>query len=260
MVTRIASLTGKRRGGAPAVEIAHGASIVDAGEEVWNWSSPAGRVRLSRRVDLFVRSLGLTDAPKAVLELGCGTGLYTQELAPSCGELVAVDISDALLKEARAKVPSAHVRFLCQNLEHIDAGAFGRTFQGVFGCSVLHHVDLDESLPQLKRILAPGADLAFSEPNLLNPQVRLMFSRFKWARRKWATSDTEMAFYPWELRSIFARHGFELVEFFPFDFMHPAIPASVIPAARRIEDLLERIPLVRYLGGSYFIHARYSGS
>jgi 2-polyprenyl-3-methyl-5-hydroxy-6-metoxy-1,4-benzoquinol methylase len=240
----------------PDVEVAHGDSIVDFGEEVWNWSSPAGRVRLSRRVALFVQSLGLGDTTKKVLELGCGTGLYTQQLAPSCGELVAVDISEALLKQARAKVPAKQVTFVRQNLEEIHSEEIGRGFQAVFGCSVLHHLDLDQTLPQLKGVLAPGAQLAFSEPNLLNPQVRLMFSRWQWARRKWATSDTEMAFYPWELRSIFRRHGFEVLKCFVFDFMHPAIPARLIPFAQSINRLLERTPVLRMFGGSCFIHAR----
>jgi 2-polyprenyl-3-methyl-5-hydroxy-6-metoxy-1,4-benzoquinol methylase len=241
----------------PDVEVAHGETIVDAGEEVWNWSSPAGKLRLSRRVELFTASTGIGLARKKVLELGCGTGLYTEQLAPLCGELVAVDISQTLLDEARAKVPSPHVTFVRQNLEVIQPEVIGTGFEAVFGCSVLHHLDLEETLPQLKNILVPGAELAFSEPNLLNPQVRLMFSRFKWARKKWATSDSEMAFYPWELRSIFKRHGFELVELYPFDFMHPAIPQGAIDFAQRMEKALEGNPLTRHLGGSYFIHARY---
>jgi 2-polyprenyl-3-methyl-5-hydroxy-6-metoxy-1,4-benzoquinol methylase len=254
------SATAKRRGGAPEVEVAHGEAIAEAGEDVWNWSSPAGQLRLARRVELFVRGMGLGSASKKVLELGCGTGLYTERLAPSCGQLVAVDISEPLLNAARERVPSGHVRFVRQNLETISPEQVGRGFEAVFGCSVLHHLDLDATLPRLKQVLAPRAELTFSEPNLLNPQVRLMFSRFRWARRKWATSDTEMAFYPWELRSIFARHGFEVVELYPFDFMHPAIPAAVIGVARSVERLLEANPLTRHLGGSYFLHARYAGS
>ena len=248
----------KRRGGSPAVEVAHGEAIVSSsGEEVWNWSSPAGKVRLAKRVELFRRSLGLDHERKRVLELGCGTGLYTEEMAPLCAELVAVDISDALLAEARRRLPDGTVRFVRQNLEAIEPERIGgRSFQGVYGCSVLHHLDLDQTLPQLRGVLSPGADLAFSEPNLLNPQVQLMFSRFEWPRRRWATSDTEMAFYPWELKSIFARHGFEVVRFFTFDFMHPAIPARFLRVAGFLDRLLERTPLVRLLAGSCFIHAR----
>jgi 2-polyprenyl-3-methyl-5-hydroxy-6-metoxy-1,4-benzoquinol methylase len=251
----------KRRGGAPGVEIAHGRRIVaSGGEDVWNWSSPAGKMRLAKRIDLFVRALGLDGARKRVLELGCGTGLYTEQMAPFCRQLVATDISAAFLHEARSKGLPGHVTFEQQNLEAIEPTRLGAPFEAVYGCSVLHHLDLDETLPQLKPMLVPGADAAFSEPNLLNPQVQLMFSRFKWARRKWATSDTEMAFYPWELREIFTRHGFDVVELLPFDFMHPAIPAALLGVARRIDAALEHMPGLRFLGGSYFIHARLSES
>jgi 2-polyprenyl-3-methyl-5-hydroxy-6-metoxy-1,4-benzoquinol methylase len=247
----------KRRGGAPAVEIAHGDTIAaTVGEDVWNWTSPAGRLRMDKRIDLFVTSLALAARRKRVLELGCGTGLYTERVLPHCGELVATDISEALLREARLKVPGEHVSFVRQNLEQIESTAVGRDFDAVFGCSVLHHLDLDATLPQLRPLLAPGADLAFSEPNLLNPQVRLMFSRFRWARRKWATSDTEMAFYPWELRAIFERHGFTVMRLVTFDFMHPAVPPALLPVARRLDRLFERTPLLRLLAGSCFIHVR----
>jgi len=245
----------KRRGGMPAVEIAHGDHIMaTGGEDVWNWTSPAGRIRLAKRVDLFIDRLGLRGTPKRVLELGCGTGLYTEQLAAHCGELVATDISETLLREARARVGGG-VRFVRQNLEAIEARALGGPFDAVYGCSVLHHLDLDTTLPQLAAVLAPGARLAFSEPNLLNPQVQLMFSRFAWARRKWATSDTEMAFYPWELRDNFRRAGFTVRELFAFDFMHPGIPSALLPAARALDRALERTPLLRLFGGSLFVHA-----
>ena len=248
--------TRKRRGGAPLGEIMHGDTVAALGEEVWCWSTAAGRTRLQRRVDLFVQSLGLRQQHKRVLELGCGTGLYTEQVAPYCKALVSVDISEPLLEQARRKVPSEHVRFVLQNLEEIDGSQIGGGFEAVFGCSVLHHLDLDQTLPQLAALLAPGAHLAFSEPNLLNPQVRVMFSGLEWAKRKWAVSDTEMAFYPWELRSIFERHGFEVCALFPFDFMHPAIPAPLVPLAESVDHLLERTPLLRFLGGSYFVHVR----
>jgi SAM-dependent methyltransferase len=252
-------MTRKRRGGAPEVEIAHGEAIVSrGGEDLWMWSTPAGKLRLGKRVQLFLRSLGLDRQKKRVLELGCGTGLYTEKMAPFCAELVATEINDSLLAKAQGKLFDGNVRFVRLNLEAIEPERTGRDFQGVFGCSVLHHLDLDETLPQLRGILAPGADLAFSEPNLLNPQVRLMFSRFEWARRAWAVSSTEMAFYPWELKSIFARHGFAVVETFTFDFMHPAIPAPLLRLARSVDRLFEGVPGLRLLGGSCFIHARLS--
>jgi 2-polyprenyl-3-methyl-5-hydroxy-6-metoxy-1,4-benzoquinol methylase len=246
----------KRRGGAPLAEIIHGDTATALAEEASRWSTAAGRMRVERRVKLFVERLNLRQQPKAVLELGCGPGLYTEHLAAYCKTLVAVDISQARLTEARLKVPASHVRFVTQDLEHMDARQLGHGFDAVFGCSVLHHLDLDQTLPQLALLLAPGAELAFSEPNLLNPQVRVMFSGLRWAKRKWSVCDTEMAFYPWELRSIFERHGFEVRDLFPFDFMHPGIPARFVSLASSVNQVLERTPLLRFLGGSYFIQVR----
>ena len=65
-----------------------------------------------------------------------------------------------------------------------------------------------------------------------------------------------MAFYPWELRAIFERHGFEVRQLLTFDFMHPAIPSALLPLAQTVDRTLERLPLLRRLGGSCFIHAR----
>jgi len=240
-----------------AGEIAHGKAIAaGAGEDVWCWTSPAGRRRLVRRVELFSAALGLSDRPRSVLELGCGTGLYSAELAPRCGRLVAADVSDALLRQARARVTASHVRFVREDLEQPRRETLGGPFDGAYGCSVLHHLDLARALPGLRALLAPGASVAFSEPNLLNPQVRLMFSGFAWARRRWSVSTTEMAFTPRELADCFRAAGYEVVALFPFDFMHPALPGPWLGTAARVEAAVERMPGVRALAGSLFVHAR----
>jgi SAM-dependent methyltransferase len=246
----------KRRGGVPCDEIAHGQVIAAMGEEVWNWSSPAGRARLALRIERFSRVLGTAPGAKRVLELGCGTGLYTERMVPHCRELVAIDISDVLLDRARARVRDQRVQFVRQDLERIDLAHAAAPFDAAFGNSVLHHLDLDEALPRLHRLLAAGAHVAFSEPNLFNPQVRLMFSGWQWAKRKWSVSDSEMAFYPSELLSAFTRTGFDVLEIAPFDFVHPATPARAIPVANTLGRWFERIPIVKMLAGSLFIHAR----
>jgi len=249
--------TTRRRGGDAAGEIAHGEAIAaGGGEDVWSWTSPAGRRRLFRRVELFAAGLQLAARPLTVLELGCGTGLYSAELAPRCGRLVAADVSDALLRQARARVTAPHVRFVCEDLENPHAEALGGPFDAAYGCSVLHHLDLTRALPRLRTLLVPGASVTFSEPNLLNPQVRLMFSGFAWARRRWSVSASEMAFTPRELRRCFRDAGYEVVALFPFDFLHPAIPPPFVRAAERIEAVVERVPAVRALAGSLFVHAR----
>ena len=51
----------------------------------------------------------------SVLELGCGTGYFTRELARSGADIVAVDVSPELLEIARANCSAPNVRYEIQN-------------------------------------------------------------------------------------------------------------------------------------------------
>ena len=50
-----------------------------------------------------------------VLELGCGTGYFTRELARSEANIVAIDVSPELLEIAKANCSAANVRYEIQN-------------------------------------------------------------------------------------------------------------------------------------------------
>src|SRR5213075_43871 len=79
-----------------AKEIQHGRFLAQHGAgEIWNWESPAGKLRWARRVKMLSSHLqpGMT-----VLELGCGTGSFTRELARSGANVVAIDVSPELLE------------------------------------------------------------------------------------------------------------------------------------------------------------------
>src|SRR5882724_11893079 len=82
-------------------EIAHyrGVAAQDA-EAILGWQSPAGRARAERRGRLFL-GRGRIGPGARVLELGCGTGEFTQRVAPAGARVVALDLSDDLLAEAR---------------------------------------------------------------------------------------------------------------------------------------------------------------
>ena len=47
-----------------------------------------------------------------VLEIACGTGLYTEELLPFAGEITSLDASPEMLRLARDRIASAKVRFV----------------------------------------------------------------------------------------------------------------------------------------------------
>ncbi len=135
-------------------------------EDTWGWGSPAGRIRGDRRGHLLV-ACGRIALGARVLELGCGTGEFTRRVTfPGC-RLVALDLSAELLALAVRKVGKAagFVRGDAETLPFSDGA-----FDVVSGCSVLHHLDVDAALREIRRVLRPGGRLVFSEPDLLNPQ------------------------------------------------------------------------------------------
>jgi SAM-dependent methyltransferase len=94
-------------------EIEHGRYLVEQGaSEIWNWESPAGRLRWKRRVQMLTNHL---ISGTNVLELGCGTASFTRELALTGANITAIDISPELLEAARSNCPLANVTFELQN-------------------------------------------------------------------------------------------------------------------------------------------------
>ena len=94
-------------------EIEHGRFLAEHGAgEIWNWESPAGKLRWARRVKMLSRHLG---PGMSVLELGCGTGYFTGELARSGADIVAIDVSPELLEIAKANCSAPNVRYEIQN-------------------------------------------------------------------------------------------------------------------------------------------------
>ena len=172
-------------------------------------------------------------------------------MAATGAKLVAVDLSHELLVKALAKVPP-EVTFV-----RGDAGALpfpAAAFDAVYGCSILHHLEVEAALTEVRRVLRPGGQLVFSEPNLLNPQVLLMF-KCEPLKPRFGTSPDEMAFTRGAVSRILRKLGFERFAVRYFDFLHPSVPESLLPLAQPVAEALERVPLLRAISGSLLIHA-----
>jgi SAM-dependent methyltransferase len=234
-------------------EIDHGKKLAAGDAELtWGWGSPAGRVRAARRGALLAERARIGPGGR-VLEVGCGTGVFTEMLARAGAEVVAVDISPELLRLAeRRGLPAGRVRFLNRRFE--DCELLG-PFQAVAGSSVLHHLEVEPALTRMFELLAPGGYLSFAEPNMLNPQI-LIQKNVPFAKRLLGDSPDEIAFVRWRLRALLERIGFREVRITPHDWLHPLTPRPLIPLVARLGHLLEKVPLVREFAGSLLIEAR----
>lgn len=231
-------------------EIEHGRFLAGhhAGE-IWNWEGPAGRERWQRRVRMLTVHLlpGMR-----VLELGCGTAYFTRELAATGASVTAIDISPELLEQARQECPNDNVTFEVQNayaLTYPD-----ECYDSVLGSSVLHHLEIKQALGEIFRVLRPGGMIAFTEPNMFNPQIAMQ-KNIPAIKKLLGDSPDETAFFRWPLRRWLEDAGFHEVRIVPFDFLHPKTPEAWISSVQRFERIAETLPGVREIAGSLFIQA-----
>ncbi len=233
-----------------AKEIQHGRFLAQHGAgEIWNWESPAGKLRWARRVEML--SMHLRPG-MSVLELGCGTGYFTRELARSGADVVAIDVSPDLLEIAKANCSAPNVRYEIQNayeLSYPDA-----VFDSVVGSSVLHHLEIEEAIREIYRVLKPGGTIYFTEPNMLNPQIAIQ-KNVPWVKRKLGDSPDETAFFRWPLRRLLEQTGYRDVRIVPFDFLHPKTPVPLVDRLDAVGRFLETVPVISEFAGSLYIRA-----
>lgn len=234
-------------------EIRHGRYLADSNtEEIWGWGTPAGRLRAKRRATLIIQESGIHSGLN-VLEIGCGTGLFTSFFAGTGCSITAVDISPDLIAKAKnRKINSAKVNFIEKPFEDLYQSG---PFDAIIGSSILHHLDVVPSLRKMFAMLKPNARIAFAEPNLLNPQVYFERRLSHWPIFSY-TSPDETAFIRWHLHECLASIGFNKINIVPFDWLHPKTPKFFIPLIKTAGRFMESVPGIREFSGSLLISAQ----
>lgn len=103
---------------------------------------------------------------KTVLEYGCGDGLNTVILARRGARVIALDISKELIDVARQRLL---VNKLETKVDFVVGSAYDipmpdESVDVVFGMAILHHLELDSSAREVRRVLCKGGRAIFQEP------------------------------------------------------------------------------------------------
>lgn len=103
---------------------------------------------------------------KTVLEYGCGDGKNTLLLAIRGAHVKALDISQDLIDVARKRLEANNIE---GDVEFIVGSAHDvplpdESVDIVFGMAILHHLDLELSAKEVKRVLTKGGRAIFNEP------------------------------------------------------------------------------------------------
>ena len=110
-----------------------------------------------------LRQSNLRLAGRDVIEIGCGTGHNTEWLAERASSVLAMDFSEGMLRQAKARVRSAHVRFVQHDIRSAwptaDASA-----DLVIAMLVLEHIEQVEPIfAEAVRALGSGGELFVCE-------------------------------------------------------------------------------------------------
>ena len=104
------------------------------------------------------------------LDLGCGTGVHTMQLADRYDEVLAVDLSGPMVEFARHRRPRSGVRYEQRDLRDVAPDRDGR-FDLVFSAHTLHHVELDSALHRIRSLVRPGGQVLLVDVVDDRPQV-----------------------------------------------------------------------------------------
>ncbi len=101
---------------------------------------------------------------KRVLDVACGMGYGSAELAKVAARVVGLDVSDEAVNAAREAYPQPNLQFIAAPAQSIpfDDGSFDL----VVAFEVIEHLeDWPRLLAEARRLLAPGGQLIISTPN-----------------------------------------------------------------------------------------------
>ena len=110
---------------------------------------------------------------KKVLDVGCGAGEAAVYFAKQGAISTATDISSGMLRvvEQTAKYHNVDVETVQSSAERLPFE--DNTFDVVYAGNLLHHVDLETTIIDMKRILKPGGVLVSWDPLAHNPLINV---------------------------------------------------------------------------------------
>ena len=145
--------------------------------------------------------------PGRMVDLGCGTGVFTKILFDLGFQTEGLDISDGLIEVARKKYPS--ILFKVGDVEALPYES--ESVDGILLSGILHHLpDLSRCAKEIFRVLKPrGAFVAF-DPNRQNPFMWLYRDKSSPFYSSKGVTENERPLLTKEISPVFTEAGFQV--------------------------------------------------
>ena len=215
---------------------AHGGYVYTA---IDRWSS---RYATGRQTEKLIQMLA-ENFPRSVqvVDIGCGDGAFTMEIAERFGPstIRGIDPAANAVNAARARIPSrlsSSVSFEVGSIYDIENK--GETVAVARG--VLHHLDRPQAA--IAQLAKQFTSVIALEPNGYNPVMKIIENTSQYHRR-----HDEKSYWPPTLNRWFTQEGFSVVAQRFFCLVPYFCPTPAARILSRVESAIESLPVVRQI-------------
>lgn len=174
--------------------------------DAW-YETPLGNLSDRLEKKLVFSLIGIRPG-EAVLDVGCGTGNYTIELARRGAAVVGIDRSEEMLVWARQKVKDERLKVNFQAADALDLPFPDSSFDAVVSNGLLCFLNEPEmALMEMHRVLKPGGRLVVGVLNKWSPWA--LFRRMKGLFKDTIYNQARFISPP-ELEGFLKRAGFDV--------------------------------------------------
>jgi ubiquinone/menaquinone biosynthesis C-methylase UbiE len=209
------------------------------------------RQRTMRKKARAVAAALCSDFTGSIIEVGCGTGLFTEHVAQLLpgATITATDAFPAMLEQARSRLQ----RFENVRLQQYDAQEYFRSAEGfdaVIGCDIIHHIDDPVTAMRAWRVAArSGGRMVFIETNGINPVLFLRAWRKPEEARQVLSTRHNLLLWPLDA-------GWQAIDVDYVPIHLPNGPRAAWSALDRLDELLHKVPPIRLIAGALLLRAR----
>lgn len=227
-------------------------------ERKYGYKDKFTKYKINKKISKFTRIVDQGfDKEVKILEIGCGTGAYTDVYAGKLPKtrILAIDISEEMIKVAE-KSHGSRKNIKYEIRSAYNTGLKDESVDIVCGFYILHHLNLKAVRKELYRVLKPGGIAYFYEPNILNPIVFLIKSS-QFLKKLIGDSSEEWAINPLKVQKEWNK--FKVIELIITEFVWPLsfIPFKIkLLLDKLTSSLFPAIPGLKLIGGSIEICLR----
>jgi ubiquinone/menaquinone biosynthesis C-methylase UbiE len=202
----------------------------------------------SRRLVRECVALAGLDRGARVVDLGCGSGVFTALLEAEGFRCSGLDLSRRLLRTGKRANPRA--RFIAGDVEQLPFAS--ESLDGVLLSGILHHLpDRSRCAREVFRVLRPGGAFVGFDPNRLNPFMWLYRDRSSPFYSSAGVTPNERPILAAEVAGTFRDAGFRVKTSFLSGLSYRFIASSRLRWALPLYNFLDRVvfgppPLARF--------------